>query len=70
MTESEPGERNTLEISRRRFLGTSAGAAAVSLMGTGQANAAPKPSHPSLLVGQSAEAADRDVGRCPTVRSA
>ena len=62
MTESEPGERNTLEISRRRFLGTSAGAAAVSLMGTGQANAAPKPSHPSLLVGQSAEAADRDVG--------
>jgi hypothetical protein len=54
----------TAEISRRAFLGTSAGAAAASLLGktdTAKAQESATSGRPALA-GQSAEAAERDVG--------
>ena len=64
MPDSKSGKDKSAEISRRAFLGTSAGAAAASLLGksdTAEAQTAPPASRPALP-GQSAAAADRDVG--------
>ena len=64
MTASKPGKEKSGEISRRAFLGTSAGAAAVSLLGNSdaaQAQTAPSAAR-AALPGQSPEAAGRDVG--------
>lgn len=64
MTDSKPGKEKSPDFSRRAFLGTSAGAAAASLLGgseTAHAQAAPSTAR-SALPGQSAEAAGRDVG--------
>ncbi len=64
MTESEKKSDKSAEISRRAFLGTSAGAAATSLLGsnrTAEAQAASSADR-ATLPGQSAAAANRDVG--------
>ena len=64
MAESKENKEKSGDISRRAFLGTSAGAAAASLLGktnTAEAQTAASSSRPALA-GQSAEAADRDVG--------
>ena len=68
MTESEKKSEKksdkSAEISRRAFLGTSAGAAAASLLAnnrTAEAQAAPSADR-ATLPGQSAVAANRDVG--------
>jgi len=64
VAEGKPGKENSPALSRRAFLGTSAGAAAASLLGDGdtaQAQAASAAAR-SALPGQSAAAAERDVG--------
>jgi thiamine pyrophosphate-dependent acetolactate synthase large subunit-like protein len=64
VTDSKENEKKPGDISRRAFLGTSAGAAAASLLGdskAAEAQASPNQDRPALP-GQSAEAADRDVG--------
>ena len=64
VTDSEPGKEKSGEVSRRVFLGTSAGAAAASLLGKSDAvgaQTAPSAARANLP-GQSPEAADRDVG--------
>jgi hypothetical protein len=64
VTDSKENKEKSGDISRRAFLGTSAGAAAASLLGktnTAEAQTAASSSRPALA-GQSAEAADRDVG--------
>ena len=64
MSDSKSARKKSGEISRRAFLGTSAGAAAASLLGESDTvEAQPAPSDVrSALAGQSPEAADRDVG--------
>jgi thiamine pyrophosphate-dependent acetolactate synthase large subunit-like protein len=64
VTDSKSGKDKSGDISRRAFLGTSAGAAAASLLGkSNEAEAQASPtSGRQALPGQSAEAADRDVG--------
>ncbi len=64
MTDSKLNKDRSGEISRRAFLGTSAGAAAASLLGKSEGAAAQSapPAVRATLPGQSAEAADRDVG--------
>ena len=64
VTDSKKTKEKSGDFSRRAFLGTSAGAAAASLLGKGDsaaAQAAPSDIR-SAIPGQSAEAADRDVG--------
>lgn len=64
MADAKPDKEKSAELSRRAFLGTSAGAAAASLLGggeTAEAQTAPPAGRPAIP-GQSAEAADRDVG--------
>ena len=64
MTDAKLDKQKSGEISRRAFLGTSAGAAAASLLGKSEAAAAQTapPAVRVTLPGQSAEATDRDVG--------
>ncbi len=64
VADAKPDKEKSAELSRRAFLGTSAGAAAASLLGSGEtaeAQTAPPAGRPAMP-GQSAEAADRDVG--------
>jgi thiamine pyrophosphate-dependent acetolactate synthase large subunit-like protein len=64
VTDSNENKDKSGDISRRAFLGTSAGAAAASLLGKGEsaaAQTAPSAVRPDLP-GQSAAAAERDVG--------
>ena len=64
MTDAKLDKQKSGEISRRAFLGTSAGAAAASLLGKSEGAAAQSapPAVRATLPGQSAEATDRDVG--------
>jgi thiamine pyrophosphate-dependent acetolactate synthase large subunit-like protein len=64
VTDSKEDREKSGDISRRAFLGTSAGAAAASLLGKSEAAAAQTaPSNDrSAIPGQSAAAAERDVG--------